>query len=242
VKNIASDQRITGQPLTIALEGRKADVADFSLGAVFDRRKDTPYDQYTARVAGIRLAEVRLGSSDFLPSTITHALLTTGVRVSIPGSRFDGNVTMAFRNLVLTYQGEPRNIGERIARKILSQIKEFDAALRLWNVDRAFDVAFTTNLDDQFAGGLKSALGAELAKVRADIQARVDQTIAQKRQQFEAFYAEKRKEAEKILGDYQGLVDRNLGLVESMKKELNAQLEKVQKGALDGLMNKILKK
>ncbi len=242
VRNVSSDQRVTGEPMTAEFDGSRGASLTMRIGALIDRRKDIPFDEYRARATGIPLAAFELGKSDFLPSKISHALLTTDVTVTVPGSEFDARASLGFRNLQLEFEAEPRNLGERLARTVLSGVRGFDAGLRLWKKEGGVQVAFTTDLDDQFASGIKAALGAELTKLQNDIRAKVEARIAEKRREFETFYARKRDDVQKQIDAYQGQIKEKTDLLDSKKKELEARLEKEKKGALDNLMKGILRK
>ena len=242
VRNITNDQTVTGLPMTAALDGSRGTDLVLALKALFDRTKDLPLDEYHGTVSGIRLAEVKLGRSDFLPSSISEAHVASGIDISIPGTRFDGRMKAQFRNLTMKFGSEPRSVGERIARQVLQGVHGFDVTLRLWNTQHAFDMAFATDLDDQFARGLKDALGAELTRLEGEIRGKVEARVAEKRKEFEALYTAKRQEAEKQLAAYQKLVNDNLAIVDAKKAELTAQLEKQKKGLLDDAVNKLFKK
>jgi uncharacterized protein (TIGR03545 family) len=242
VKNVTSDQRVTGVPMTASFEGTKGTSMTMQVSALIDRRKEVPLDEYRAQATGIPLAAFELGKSDFLPSKISHALLNTDVAVTIPGNRFDATASLGFHQLNLEFAVEPRNLGERLARTVLQGVSAFDAGLRLWNKEEGADVAFTTDLDDQFARGIKGALGAELTRIQNEIKEKVDAKLSEKRKEFEAFYAQKRDQVQKQIDVYQNLIKEKTDLLDSKKKELEARLEKEKKGALDNLMKGIFKK
>jgi uncharacterized protein (TIGR03545 family) len=242
VRNVTSDQRVTGEPMTAELEGTRGSSMTMRIAALIDRRKDIPVDEYRAQATGIPLAAFELGKSDFLPAKITSALLGTNVTVTVPGSQFDATASLDFRNLRLEFNAEPRNLGERLARTVLSGVNGFDAGLRLWKKDAGVDVAFTTDLDDRFAGGIKAALGAELTKLQNEIRAKVEARIADKRREFEALYTRKRDEVQKQIDVYHNVIKEKTALLDGKKKELEARLEKEKKGALDNLMKGIFKK
>jgi uncharacterized protein (TIGR03545 family) len=242
VRSISSDQALAGEPLSIDLQGTRSGETSFTLGALIDRRKEIPFDEYRVQATGIRLATYELGKSDFLPSKITNARLNSSVNVTIPGDRFDAAAELEFRNLTLEFGADPRNVGERLAREILRGISGFDARLRLWTARDGLDVAFSSDIDDQFAARAKAALGAELTRLQNEIRAKVDGTIQQKRREFESLYESKKTEVLAKLGDFQSVLTQVTGLAEGKKQELLAQLEKQKAGALDGVMKNLFKK
>jgi len=242
VKNISSDQRVTNQPLTASLSGNQGRSLSAALKATIDRRKQTPFDEYTAQVAGLRIAEMAMGSTTFLNGKITGAQLGTALTITIPGDRFEGVADLQFRQVGFSYAGEPSNVGERLVRDVLNGVTGFDMTLRGWKTNSGFDVALKTDLDEQFATRVKAVLGAELAKVEADVRARVNAMVDKKRKEFDALYASKRAQVEQQLAQYQSLVNEKVSLVDQKKKELEERLEKAKKGALDDAVKKLFKK
>jgi hypothetical protein len=142
----------------------------------------------------------------------------------------------------MEFSREASNIGERLAREVLKGVTGFDAELRLWKREGGIDVAFTSDLDAQFAARARDALGAEFARLQADLRARVDGAISQKRQEFERLYEAKKGEVLQKLSGYDNLLKGVNGLADGKKKELLAQLEKQKKGTLDDVMKKLFKK
>lgn len=242
VKNISSDQRLAGEPLTVALDGAKGSSLSLGLSVLIDRRKDEPFDEYKLHMTGVPLASYELGKSDFLPSTITNAVLAADVDITIPGSTFNATSDLRFRTMSLAFHADPRNLGERLARELLSGVTGFDAGFRVWKSGNGIDVAITTDLDDQFADGVKRVIGAEVEKLKARVKDEVEKKIAEKRKEFEEIYAAKKDEVQKKLSAYQALVDEKTGMVDGKKKELEARLEQQKKGAIDNLMKGIFKK
>jgi uncharacterized protein (TIGR03545 family) len=240
--NLSSDQRVTGVPLSIVLEGTRGGEVSFNLGALIDRTKDVPHDEYKVGATGVPLAAFEVGKTDFLPSKITNARLTSSITVTIAGSAFDARTKMHFANITMEFTREPSNIGERLAREVLKGVTGFDAELRLWKREGGVDVAFTSDLDAQFAARAREALGAELSRLQADLHARVDAAIAQQRQELESLYNTKKGEALQQLSGYGNLLTGVSGLADGKKKELLAQLEKQKKGTIDDVMKKLFKK
>jgi uncharacterized protein (TIGR03545 family) len=241
VHDISSDQAVTGKPLTIDLRGEEGGGRSFTLGALFDRRTDVPRDEYHARLSGVPLAEFRLGRPDFLPTRIMHARMSTAVDVSVPGSRFDARSTITLTGFEVTFDGESRNLVEKLLRDVLREIKGFDVGLRLWNTGGPFDLALQTNLDDQLAARLRDVLGAEVVRLQKELRARLDAVVTQKRREAEQLLAQKRTELEGKLREYDTLIAQHTALLDAKRKELTNRLEKEKKGALDDLLKKVIK-
>jgi uncharacterized protein (TIGR03545 family) len=242
IRDISTDQKIAGAPLTVSLDGTKGGTLAFGLSGLFDRMQDVPLDEYKVHASGIKLSAFELGKSDFLPGQITNAGLNTSLTISIPGKRFDSNVKMEFRNLSLQFNAVPKNDVERLTRQVLEGVNGFNLSLRLWNTGDAFDVALATDLDDQFARRLKDILGAEVDRLENELRAKVNQKIAAKREEFETAYNSAKAQAEQKLGEYKSAVDGVTSLLDGKKKQLADQLEKQKAGKLNDALKGLLKK
>ncbi len=241
VRDIASDQTVTGRPMTVELRGEEGGGRSLSLRALFDRRSESPLDEYHVTLEGVPLAEFRVGRSDFLPTRIAGARMRATVDVTVPGSRFDARSSIALSGFTVTFDSTARNLVERLLRDVLQGIRGFDAGLRLWNTSGPFQLALQTDLDDQVAARLKQVLGAELLRLQNDLRSRLDAVISRKRAEAEQFLAAKRAELEQTLSTYDGIIRQQTELLDSKKKELTDRLEKEKKGALDDLLKKVIK-
>lgn len=237
--DISSDQRVVGRPLTIELEATKGRNRSFSLSMLFDRRQVEPRDHYRAKAVGIPLGDVELGRSDFLPTRISQSKFSVEVVVNVPGQVFDANVGITFDDIALVFERSPKNAVERIVRDVLEGVKGFDLGLRLWNTKGAFDVAFTTNLDDQLSARMKKVLGDEIARLQSELRSKIDQRIAEQRQKFERFFNQKKEEVLAQVKQYENLVNEKLALVENKRKELEARLEEEKKKQAEGAKKKL---
>ncbi|MCX6145377.1 MAG: TIGR03545 family protein [Ignavibacteriales bacterium] len=239
VRNITNNQRITGFPLTISLAGSKAGGRAFTFDASFDRRPDVPVDNYKVTASNLPAGDITFGQADFVPSRITRAIINSSAAVTVPGDHFDSNIKLAFRDLALVFDRDPRGDIERITRDVLAGITGFNVGLRLWNTSGPLDVALTTDLDEQLTARTKKVIGDEFAKLQNDIRTKVDQRIAEKRVEFEKMFNQKKDEALSQLKRYESLVNQNLALLDGKKKDLDARIEQEKKKQTDAAKKQI---
>lgn len=239
ILNVTNDQRLTGFPLTVALAGSKAGGNCFTIDASFDRRPDVPVDTYKVTASNLAASDISFGQADFVPSHITKAIIDASAEASVPGNLFDANVRLAFRDLALVFDRAPQNDIERIARDVLATIAGFHVSLRLWNAGGHLDVALNTDLDDQLTSRMKKVLGDELARLQNDVQAKVDQRIAEKRVEFDKLFNQKKDKVLAQLGGYESLVNQNLALLDTKKKELDSRIEQEKKKQTDAVKKQL---
>ncbi len=239
-QNISSNQSITGLPMTINLEGTSKK-RTLKISGLFDRRKAIPFDEYNLSLSGVPVGQFELGKSDFLPTKIINTFVNTSVKIKVPGNNFDSDIDMKFSNAKFQFLSQPRNIGERVVQEVLAGLHSFYVNLRLWNTKGSYDIALSTDLDNQIAKRLAEVVGAEFAKLQNDLKTKFDVFISQKEKEFQDKYGTRIEDIKKQIGTYNSLISENLSLIDSKKKELTEKLEKQKSGILGNKLKDILK-
>ena len=108
----------------------------------------------------------------------------------------------------------------------------------MWNPGNKFDVAFSTDLDDQIAARTKKVLGDEVARIENDLRNQLNQRIAAKRKEYEALLNQKRDEVMKQVKAYQSLVNDKVALAENKQKELQKKIDDEKKKQEEALKKK----
>lgn len=229
VLNITDNQRLTGQPMTADLALSKGASLSLKLSTLFDRRKDESLDTYKARLTGATIGTMDMGRADFVPSKITNAVADASIDISVPGRRFESDTKIQFSNLTFVFEAEPRNTVERIVRDVLQSVKAFHVGLRMWNPGDKFDVAFTTDLDDQITTRAKKVVGDELARIQNDLRNQLNQRIAEKRKEYESLFSQKRDEVMSRLKGYETLANDKVAMADGKKKELEKKIDDEKK-------------
>ncbi len=238
VRDISNNQRITGHPLAVELSSTKGGSTSLGFKASFDRRKELPVDDYHAKLTGLQVRDMQMGRSDFLPSKITKAVAGANIDVNVPGSKFESTSKITFANLTMAFQNEPKNTVERIVKEVLTSIKGFNVALRLWNSGGSFQIGFSTDLDDQIASRTRKVIGDEVARIQNEIRAKVNARIAEKRKEFETLFNQKKEDVTSRLKGHEGQVNEKLAMVEGKKKEVENKIDEETKKQTEGVKKK----
>jgi uncharacterized protein (TIGR03545 family) len=236
--NISSDQRVTGMPLTVGLMATKGGTTSLSLDASFDRRKEPAVDNYKAVLTGLKVNEMSFGQSDFMPSKVTNAIADASISVIVPGNHFDSNTNIAFNNLSLSFDRDPNSLVERIVHDVLASMKGFHVNLRMWRNESKFDVAFTTDFDDQLASRTKQVIGDEVARIQNDLRNKLNAKISEKRQEVEKLFADKKDMVTNRLKVYESQMNDKLAMAEAKKKEIENRIDQEKKKQTDDLTKK----
>lgn len=245
ILNVASDQRITGVPITVDLTAEQGRGTAASFEASFDRTKDLPVDTYKAALTGVPISAMQLGRSDFVPSKITNARAGFQIRALVPGNQFDADAQIALRAITVEFERDPRNTVERLVRDVLQSITEFGLKLRFWRKDGPLNTAFETDLDNLLADRTKRVIGEEISRIRNDLKAKLDEKIRARRAQVEGLLNQKRGEVTSRLQTYESQIKDKLAVVESKKGELENEKKKQEEAlkkkagdALKGIFKK----
>jgi len=241
-KNITDNQKVTGVPMTVSLEGTMDDQRKLSLTGLFDRRKDVSVDEYTATLAGVPMEEFKIGNSDFLPSSIKNALLTSSVKITVPGNNFDSKIKFDISKVLVQFQTAPKNIAESIVQEVLKGINSFSVELRLWSTGGDFDIALATDLDEKISQKLTGVIGKEFQKLQDDLKAKFYAYVDQKKNEFEKAYGSKIDDVKKQIEGYQSLFADKAGFIEAKKKELTDKLNKEKNNFIEDKLKDIFKK
>ncbi|HTP13076.1 MAG TPA: hypothetical protein VMM37_05580, partial [Bacteroidota bacterium] len=238
ILNITDNQKITGQPMTANLALSKGPSTSLTLGASFDRRKDEPLDTYKAHLTGARIGTMEMGRADFLPSKVTNVGAEASIDITVPGNKFDSDTKIQFSNLTFVFTAEPKNTVERIVRDVLQSVKAFHVGLRMWNPGDKFNIAFTTDLDDQITSRAKKVVGDEIARIQNDIKSKLNEKIAEKRKEYETILNQKKEEVMSRLKGYESQVNDKLAMAESKKNELQKKFDDEKKKQEDAVKKK----
>ena len=238
IRNISSNQHITGVPLTAVLSAVQGRGTIASLSVTIDRTKDSPFDTYQASLAGVPIKEMSLGRSDFVPAKLSNAKAAFSVLANVPKNQFDANAKISLSNLTVSFDRPARNTVERLVRDVLESVRSFNIMLRFWKKEGKLDVAFETDLDNQLADRTKKVVGDEVNRLRGELRQKLDRKIAEKRQEVERLFNQKKDEVTARLFLYGSMVKEKVALVEAKKKELEDRAEGEKRKQEDVLKKK----
>jgi uncharacterized protein (TIGR03545 family) len=240
--NISDNQNLSGAPITVSLEGAGNNNRRIKLSGLIDRRNDTQLDKIEASLSNVPVTEFSLGNSEFLPSKITDALMSTELKVTVPGNKIDANARILLNNIKLNFESEPKNIVERLVREVLVRVNDFTVNLRFWNTDGNFDIALSTDLDEKLTEKVSAVLGVEIAKLQAELKSKFDAVVNDEIQKFRKVYEAKVQDVQNQIGGYTTLFSDKLNIIENKKEELLAQLDKQKQGFLEDKLRGLFKK
>jgi uncharacterized coiled-coil protein SlyX len=108
----------------------------------------------------------------------------------------------------------------------------------MWRNEDTFDVAFTTDLDDQLTSRTKQVIGDEVAKIQNDLRNKLNSKIAEKRQEIEKLIAEKKDMVTNRLKEFENQLNDKGALVEAKKREIENRIDQEKKKQTDDITKK----
>jgi len=238
IRDISSNQRITGLPLTVNLSATQGRGTNASLNASIDRTKDSPLDTYKASLTGVPIGEMSLGRTDFVPAKLSNAVGRFSIAARVPANQFDANAKITLSALTVSFDRTARNTVERLVREVLESVRSFNVLLRFWKKEGRLDVAFETDLDNLLADRTKKVIGEEVNRLRNELRQKLDRKIAEKRQEVERSFNQKKDEVTARLKSYEGVVNDKIAFAEAKKKELEDKVQGEKKKQEDALKKK----
>lgn len=238
--NIAENQKVTGLPTTISIEGTANNTKTLKLSGLIDRRNKIPLDKFSASLTGVPISNFSLGKSDFLPTNISSGVINSELEISVPGKNFDASAKFNLKNITLQFVAEPKNTVEELVQRALAGIREFNVQFRLWNTGGPFDIALSTDLDEVLTQRISSVLGEEVDKLQLQLKQKFDAVVQNELKKFNEMYKAKLADINNQLNGYQTLITEQLNLVESKKQELTDQLDKQKQNFLKDKLKGLL--
>lgn len=179
VRDISSDQALTGKPTTFVLSAddlEKADSIKIS-GGIDHRDPRAPRDDFALYINGHALEDMKLSESGRMPVTIRSGTSDTTVNAQVrAGGRFDAKATVRVTSTRI--ESEPSG-GDRIAQtmgRTLSSLKGFSVDVKAKGTLSDYSVSVSSDMDK----ALKAAVGGLLKEESRKFETRLREAIKAK--------------------------------------------------------------
>ena len=157
----------------------------------------------------------------------------------MPGNHFNSNTDIAFNKLSLSFDRDQNSLVQQTCHDVHCVHQGIvHVNLRMWRNEDKFDVAFTTDLDDQLASRTKQVIGDEVAKIQNDLRNKLNAKIVEKRQEIEKLFAEKKDMVTSRLKDYENQMNDKYAMAEAKKNEIENRIDQEKKKQTDDVTKK----
>ncbi|MFC1725473.1 TIGR03545 family protein [candidate division KSB1 bacterium] len=241
--NITSDQKITGQPTAVNLQGEKLNTQRYEISALLNYLSDIPHDNFKINVSRISLNNTNLGGNDFIPAKILKGNMNIEFNISFISDLIDGRMELTADKVSFEFDTrEKENRISKIIRDIWSTVDKVDLNFRFNGKPENLNITLNSNLDDIFAARFRNILSEKIRKGKKEIEDRVKNILGPEKEQLDNLYRNKKGELDQKRKEFEDKINENLKIIETKKKEIEDRLEKEKQKGLDKIKDQLKKK
>jgi len=225
--DINSAPRLWGRPTMVDVSGqfREGIFSRADLNFLWDYTTDLPKDKYKASVQKLKAKEWVVGIPKVYPLKIESALTNISTNLNFVGDDMKWNNRIEFSEVVWNFKEVPKlGFFSRILTAVFQRVKEFNLEIELKRVGKKLDFDIKSNLDNLLQSSIEAEIKERLvafqAKLRAEIERRVDET----RQKA-------LKELQKYRAEIEGNLNDRLAKLTAYRKEGEAKIKELEKKA-----------
>jgi uncharacterized protein (TIGR03545 family) len=243
VWGITSDPPIYGKPTVFEVQVFKEASNAYQVRAAFDHTTETPKDTLHLRAANFRLGNVDLkNDKPYLPASLVANRGAINATFALTGKSVLGRLAMQINQVDFQFGATTADaITEMIRSNVFRPLEQLQITAEVQGPANNLQLHIGSTLDNIFAARANELVQASFARAQQEIRLRINQETAKRRQQVEAFFAEKQKLAMNELNKYQALIDEQLAVVENKKKEIEKRIEEEKKRATGEAKKKLEK-
>ena len=241
ISGLTSNPVLLGQPIVMRLKGSGA--ADLDLKVVFDYTNpdSEPIHQVSLNYAVSNPGPTQLGDDKSLAVSVEAERLACQAELKLVGESLTGMIKFRQEPVKMTAKlgSDNAHVDEHIAAAIadiFSGIKALSADLQIDGPLTRPEWSIKSDLGQQIAGGMNTALAHQLDAGRQELAAKLDQTVAQQSGRLQDMFKQKMQGlASQLTGNQQNVQQ----LVQQVTGGRLAELDKVATKPLDGLKKSI---
>lgn len=226
--HFSSDQKLTGLPAQIALNGQNDKKTAVELKAELDYRTRSK-ESYAVNLNRWSLDGIQLSESPLLPYTVATGFADIRSNLILTGDTLKGTIDFTARQLAFDLNKKPANRAEELIQNVLKKANSVQFTSRISAMED--DVSFTiqSNLDDLIVKEIKSLASKEVAAAKARLRQEIEDRTAGPKKEFNQFVTEKQKALEETWAGYQKTVDEEKQKLEQKRKDLEKRIEDEKK-------------
>ena len=196
VSGLTSDPVLLGQPVVMRLKGSGA--ADLDLKVVFDYTNpdSAPVNQLSLSYGAASPDPMHLGDDDSLAVTVAAEKLACRAELKLIGESLTG--TLNFRQDPVKLTAKLKTANAQVDEHVTEAITDIFSGIKTLSADMQIDGPLTaphwsikSDLGQQIAGGLNTALAHQLDAAREALAAKLDQKIAQQSTRLQDMFNQK---------------------------------------------------
>ena len=179
IKNITSEQPLTGAPTTFRFSGEKLDrIKSIDLtGEVNRLKKSEPADSLNINMTGYRIEEMKLSGSEDFPLALDKAFADVTVRGALIKGDLDAVINAAFSSVVFTAGDRAGRLAAALGRT-LSGIKKFSLKARVTGEPESPLVSVSSDLDAVLKKAVGNIVKEESSRLERELKVEIEKRVA----------------------------------------------------------------
>ena len=223
VLNITSNQRIIGQPTSIALKGGGKTGINFNFNGTLDYRSEIPQEKFRLNYGGFSLNGTRLSDSPLLPNTIRSGVGLLESGLDLKGEQLSAEVRFIAKKIQFDFaKQKPESKLEQLLQETLAGIKKLDFTVKIFADSSRLRFSVQSSLDKVLADRLKGTVSRELEKAKKQIRERIDREVGKYKKEVLQLAENNEKNISAKVAEYERLLA-------AQNKQIDAQLKNIEK-------------
>ena len=239
--HFASNQKLTGHPAQISLNGQNDKKTAVGLNAEFDYRTGSK-ESYSANLSRWSLEGLQLSESPLLPYTINKGLADIESNLVLTGDTLKGTIDFTARQLAFNLNKKPSNRAEELIQNVVKKANTVRFTSRISAVGDEMSFTVQSNLDDLIVKEIKSLASKEVAAAKQRLRQEIENRTAGPKKEFNQFVTEKQKALQDTWTEYQKTIDAEKQKLEQKKKDLEKRIEDEKKKQENKLQDEVKNK
>lgn len=233
VTDITTDPKMIAKPVKIDINGSSKS-RSYGLQGELNYLDSIPKEMFSANYKGMSLAGMELSQSELFPKSIMNGNGLFEIHFNMTGNRFNGKISFTGNNVNFAYISEkPSGKLATLIRDVFDQTKTLKVTSEIKGTADDLIFAVKSNLDDALSKAIKATANKEIEAARQKIRQKIDAQVAQKKAEADKIIRQNKEKIQQQLDTYQAKIDEQTKMLESKKKEVDKQKDKLGKKLKD---------
>ncbi|MDZ7725744.1 MAG: TIGR03545 family protein [candidate division KSB1 bacterium] len=238
VNHIVSRQSLIGEPMTLSLQGRRADKAALTFSGEFNYLNE-PRESISVNVMEMPFAGVVLSDSKWLPQNVTKGKGQVSARLVMQEQRIEGSLDFAGRNMAFGFDQAARDSWSELLQSVFVSADNIDIHANLVSDDASTEFKVRSNIDDFVVQQVRDRVGDQVMQARQEIEREITSRVDQERTKLNAMVDRQTRNLSSQMQTYTQEVERLESRLEEKRAQVLKRLESEKRKQTDKVKDKV---
>jgi len=227
ILDISSDQKKTGKPIDILLEGEDDKIGNLKIKGLFDHRTDDSQEIINLLVSDMPVRNMDLANFDLLPKKLEKGNAKLFSNINLTNDVININLGFEASDIQFDYNSQT-DMDERlvrVSRTITEAIDEITFDAGATQKEGNFSFSLSSNLDELISAQLKKIVQNEINRAKDEIKSEVNKELDKYKDQAETYINGKNIELQSKLNDLNAEINKQKAKIDAKKKEMEDKFE-----------------